>query len=94
VDLARSDENGDYGVRQLSKGTVAQLLSGARDGEKGMGSSSPRGRGRRRGVEGPGGAPHGDAKGGGVRWLAIHATDGDGWCRAGCGKGLNRAVDR
>jgi hypothetical protein len=65
VDLARSDENGDYGVRQLSKGTVAQLLSGARDGEKGMGSSSPRGRGRRRGVEGPSGAPHGDAKGGG-----------------------------
>jgi hypothetical protein len=92
VDLARSDENGDYGVRQLSKGTVAQLLSGARDGEKGMGSSSPRGRGRRRGLRAP--AVHLMAtRRGGVRWLAIHATDGDGWCRVGCGKGLNRAVD-
>jgi hypothetical protein len=69
-------------------------LSGARDREKGMGASSPCGRGRRRGVEGPGGAPHGEAKGGGVLWPAIHATDGDGWCRADYGGGLNGAVDR
>jgi hypothetical protein len=33
-------------------------------------------------------------RGGGVLWPAIHATDGDGWCRADYGGGLNGAVDR
>jgi hypothetical protein len=89
VDLARSDENGDYGVRQLSKGTVAQLLSGARDGEKGMGSSSPRGRGRRRGVEGPGGAPHGDAKGGGP----VAGNSRDRWRRVVSGR-LRQGIEQ
>jgi hypothetical protein len=57
-----------------------------------MGAGSPRGMGGRGGggVGGPCGAPHGKARG--VWWPAIHATDGDGWCQAGSGRGLQEHI--
>jgi hypothetical protein len=49
---------------------------------------------KRKGGEGPGEAPRGEAKGGGgVRWPARHATGGGGWCWVGGGRRLNEATD-